>query len=225
MAKKKSLQKLTEIEVLDSPTQVREYLTANPKDYEKILDNLEERYADTFKNKLGKEHDIFEMVMECYRVKGYKDQELKMRNITYETNHALISACAHNYINANRIFPTIQSIAEETGLSRTTIYSHLSQGLGHKYNKLVTGKLEYMTLSALGALYHIGTNDRNANALKAFIELSGAVTKVSSNTVNNYIQINNLKLSVDEFEQLPKKTILEIENLITKMNTSEIINY
>ncbi len=56
---------------------------------------------------------------------------------------------------------------------------------------MVRGKIEYMVSSALSNLYLIGVEDRNSNALKAFIELSGAVKKGSSNTVNNHIKINN----------------------------------
>jgi len=79
----------------------------------------------------------------------------------------------------------MSTIQEETGLSRTTIHNHLKDGLLSKDNSLVKGKLEYMVSQALAQLYLIGVEDSNANALKAFIELSGAVNKVSSNTVNN----------------------------------------
>jgi len=72
-----------------------------------------------------------------------------------------------------------------------------------------------MASSALYKLYLIGVEDRNSNALKAFIELSGAVTK-GSNTVTNYIQINNLKLSTEEFNRLPQDVILEIEQVISQ---------
>jgi len=52
--------------------------------------------------------------------------------------------------------------------------------------------------------------------MKAFIELSGVVNNRSSKTVNNYIQINNLKLSTEEFNQLPEDVILEVEQVISK---------
>ena len=73
-----------------------------------------------------------------------------------------------------------------------------------------------MTSSALATLYYIGVNDSNASALKHFIELSGAINKSSSNTVNNYIQINNLKITREQFEQLPEDVILEVEQVISK---------
>ena len=200
--KKKSLQKLTDIENLKTPEKLTEYLTKNPNDWRMVMDNLQERINDTYQNKKGKEYALENLVVACQQFKNIEDAETDVRNTTYETNHSFITNCLHNYIIKHRCFPTMQTIANETGLSRTTIYKHLSDGIGNKYNRLVLGKLEYMTSSALASLYHIGINDRNATALKNFIELAGNV-KTSTSTINNYIQINNLKLSKEEFEKLP----------------------
>lgn len=72
-----------------------------------------------------------------------------------------------------------------------------------------------MANQALTTLYLIGIEERSTSALKAFIELSGATNK-TTNTINNYIQINNLKLSKEDFNQLPPETLTEIERLISK---------
>lgn len=73
-----------------------------------------------------------------------------------------------------------------------------------------------MIPKALEKLYMIGVMDNNASALKQFIELSGYKSNKNETNINNYIQINNLKLSREEFDNLPKETILEVEELISK---------
>lgn len=142
-----------------------------------------------------------------------------VRNATYETNHTIIGSFIHNYICEYRFFPSIMTIKKETGLSRQTIYRHINNGFTDKFNIVVRGKIEYMIPKALEKLYLIGVRDNNATALKHFIELSGFTSKINTTNVNNYIQINNLKLSKEEFNQLPNQILLEIEKLIKDTQT------
>ena len=139
----------------------------------------------------------------------YKDEKNieDLRNSTYEANNRKITNCIHNYILKNRSFPVQAEIIEATKLSRQTIYNHLKDGINTKHNKLIKGANEVMSLSALSNLYLIGIEDRNASALKHFIQLSGIVTNNTTN-VNNYIQINNLKITNEDFNKLPKETII-----------------
>jgi len=216
MAKTKSLQKVTDIEKVKTKKQMQEFLELNPKAKDKMWDSLLDRMNKTYGEKLGNESDIMNLIEEFYLItKGANNKEIvEMKNLTYETNHSLITSYIHNYIIENRCFPTVQYIKEDTGLSRTTVYKHLDAGLKSKYNKLVNGKMELMTTKAMEKLYLIGIQDNNATALKSFIELAGVTAK--NNTTNNYIQINNLKISKDDFNQLPTETILEIEMLISE---------
>ena len=210
MAKKKSLQKLTEIENLKTVKAVKEFLNNNPEKLEEVREDLYKRLNDTYTNKLGKEELITVMLEVC---DDLQEKEGTIRNVTYEYNHSLITGQIHNLVLKNKAFPTTQLIAEETGLSRQTVYNHL-KGSFDKYNSLIKGKADYMANQALTTLYLIGIEERSPSALKAFIELSGA-TKKPPNTINNYIQINNLKLSKEDFNKLPNTTLSEIEKIIT----------
>ena len=138
-----------------------------------------------------------------------------LRNTTYEANNKKITSFMHNYLLENRNFPNQNEIIENTKLSRQTIYNHLKDGINAKHNKLLRGANEIMTNSALSKLYLIGIQDNNASALKHFIQLSG-VTNNSTTNVNNYIQINNLKISNEDFNNLPRETIIEIEAIVSK---------
>tara|TARA_B100000780_G_C21122271_1_gene454702 strand:+ start:3059 stop:3673 length:615 start_codon:yes stop_codon:yes gene_type:complete len=204
MKKEKSLQEFTEIENLKTVKQTKEYLKKYPEKRIKIWDNISERIKDSCANNLGKEYILTNMLAVIYKdEKNIED----LRNSTYEANNRKITNCIHNYILKNRSFPVQAEIIEATKLSRQTIYNHLKDGINTKHNKLIKGANEVMSLSALSNLYLIGIEDRNASALKHFIQLSGIVTNNTTN-VNNYIQINNLKITNEDFNKLPKETII-----------------
>ena len=215
MAKKKSAQKLTVFDGLGTTEEVADYLEKNPKKYSQLKKYYHTKFHESYSEKNGLEYKYTKLIIACYEFNANDFETEKFRNITYEGNHSIISRCIHNYIVNNRCFPHIGTISHETKLSRTTIYKHLNDGLYSKDSGMVRGKIEYMVSSALSNLYLIGVEDRNANALKAFIELSGAVIK-RPGTVNNYIQINNLKITREQFEQLPEDVILEVEQVISK---------
>ena len=216
MAKKKRGQELTLFEGFDNTTNIVKYLEKHPTKCDELTKHYLRKINDTIINKKGLDRKYLNLALACYEFKNDAKGAERVRNITYEGNHRIITACIHNHLTANRCFPIIESISKETGLSRTTIYNHLKDGLLSKDNALVKGKLEYMVSQALSQLYLIGVEDSNANALKHFIELSGAINKSSFNTVNNYIQINNLKITREQFEQLPEDVILEVEQVISK---------
>ncbi|WP_028873700.1 hypothetical protein [Psychroserpens burtonensis] len=212
MKKEKSLQKLTDIEDLNSIKDVENYLVENPDSKKQLRKSLLNRLGENYLDKSGKEFVLVEMLTSVLDDQNKKDE---IRNITYEYNHTLITSFIHNYVLENRCFPVMTHIQTETKLSRQTIYNHLKNGISDKRNTLVKGKNEIMAMQALQKLYLIGIEDRNASALKHFIQLSGVANSNTAN-VNNYIQINNLKISNEDFDKLPKQDILEIECIVSK---------
>lgn len=216
MEKKKSLQKVTDIGKLKTVKDIKTFVKDNPERSNEVLEKLQALLNKSYADKLGLEHDIIELVSKCYLLMNDENSSTFVRNATYETNHIIIGSFIHNYIYENRYFPSIMTIKDETGLSRRTIYNHINNGFSDELNSVVKGKINYMIPKALEKLYLIGIRDNNVTALKHFIELSGFTSEKNTTNVNNYIQINNLKLSRDEFNQLPNETILEIETLISK---------
>jgi len=214
MTKKKSLQKFTDIEKLNTVRDIRGFVKNNPERASEVTEKLQDLLNESYKEKLGLEYEIVELITKCYSLMNKKEIAILIRNATYETNHTIIATCIHNYICNNRCFPSIMTIKEETGLSRPTIYGHIKNGFSHNLNSIVKGKIDYMIPKALEKLYFIGIQDNNATALKHFIELSGYTSDKRTN-INNYIQINNLKLSKEEFDQLPSETILEVEKIVS----------
>ncbi len=218
MTNKKSLQKITDIEDLKTVKQTKEYLVENPDAKSDLWDSLTNRISENFAEELGNDFNLTNML-----IATLDDEKVieDVRNTTYDANHRVITSYIHNYILENRCFPSMSQIKSGTKLSRQTIYNHLKDGINSKHNKLVKGANEIMSLSALSKLYLIGIEDRNASALKHFIQLSGVVNN-NTTSVNNFIQINNLKISNEDFNNLPQDDILEIESIVSKSMQNKV---
>jgi DNA-binding phage protein len=213
MTKQKSLQRFTDLEKLNTIKEVKEYLSNNPNSIDDIYDSLKNRISESYYNGLGKEYQLIEMLVS---ILGNQNKINDIRNTTYETNHSIITSFIHNYLLEYRTFPTMSTITEKTNLSRQTVYNHLNNGFLDKHNKLVRGKIEVMSIDALQKLYLIGIQDNNPTALKHFIQLSGLVSNNNTMQVNNYIQVNSLKISTEDISRLPQQDILEIEKIVSK---------
>ena len=218
MENEKSLKKFTDFEKIDTCKKVRSYLEKYPESKEEIADFLLDKLNVSLNKKDGKE-GLYNMLLgHVMRDEDDKEALLFFRNQTYEINRDTICTFIHNNILEYGRFPSISVIADGTKLSRTTIYKHFKSGAMSKYGKTARGKMEYMATLALEKLYLVGIQDRNVSALKSFIELSGAINKPPSQKVNNYIQINNVKLSQEDIKELPHDVVAEIEQLLKRKN-------
>lgn len=215
---KKELQKVTEFENIKTVDDGKKFIEENPEVLLELRNKAVEKLNESFKDGNGKEYRWTELAVRCMELLGDNDYVTKLRNVTYESNYATIVRVIHNYILENRGFPTANMIAEISGLSRQTVYRHLRNDFKGRYDTLIKGRHQIMANKALEHLYYLGVQEDNAGALKSFIEFTGNGNK--GNTTNNYIQINNLQLTKEEFEQLPDEVILGIENLISQFKQS-----
>lgn len=213
MKNKKTLQKLTDYKNLNSLSELKKYLKLYPNKKVDIIENIRVRLIDSYKNEEKNEYNLTEMYVSLIENKELKKD---IRNTTYEVNHSIITSFMNNYILEYKQFPTMSVIAEQVHLSRQTIYNHFNNGLMTINNRLLKGKNEIMSLKALEKLYLIGIEKNNPIALKYFIQLTGMVSNNNSMQVNNYIQVNNLKISNEDIKRLPVEDILQIEKIISK---------
>jgi len=216
MKNKKTLQKLTDYKNINSLPELKKYLKLYPNKKVDIRENIQKRLIDSYKNEEKNEYNLTEMYLSLIENKELKKD---IRNTTYEVNHSIITSFMHNYILENRQFPTMSIISEKINLSRQTIYNHLNNGLTSITNHLLKGKNEIMSAKALEKLYLIGIEKNNPMALKYFIQLTGMVSNNSKMQVNNYIQVNNLKISNEDIKRLPIEDILQIEKIVSKTLT------
>ena len=207
--KVEDLQKITK---LNSVTELNNYIKLHPEDKEPICINLQERIGAVYNGDNDEcDYNLIQMLIAIIPDEPTKQD---MRNTTFETNHFLITGTIHNHIMENKAFPTMSQLAQELNLSRQTIYNHLKDGLYHSNNDLVVKKQELMMSKAMERLYYIGIEESNPTALKDFIKLQQKES--SSSIINNYIQINNLKISTDEIQNLPIDDLMQIEAIIQK---------
>ena len=207
---------MTDYKNINSLPELKKYLKLYPNKKVDIRENIQKRLIDSYKNEEKNEYNLTEMYLSLIENKELKKD---IRNTTYEVNHSIITSFMHNYILENRQFPTMSIISEKINLSRQTIYNHLNNGLTSITNHLLKGKNEIMSAKALEKLYLIGIEKNNPMALKYFIQLTGMVSNNSKMQVNNYIQVNNLKISNEDIKRLPIEDILQIEKIVSKTLT------
>lgn len=213
----KSLQNFTDFEEIKNAQDVKDFLEKQPEEVDDLLSYFQKKINQSYTEKSGKESDIANMMVACYRELDEPNEVNYVRNITYEINHTLISSFIHNYVLNNNCFPTTNVIMDKTGLSRQTVYNHLKTGLMNQYRTLIKGKTEYMVTSALERLYSLGIQG-DVSALKSYIQLAGQNNCI----VNNYIQINNIKIEESMLKNLPEEKLNEIINIIN--SESKTIN-
>ncbi len=130
-------------------------------------------------------------------------------NFTYQTNHKKIFNCINDAILKYRDMPTVTYVARETGLSRTTVHKHLNDEKEKGAGGDDMQQLRMLKSNAIKNLYKFGVEDRNPVALRSFVHLIDPKTK--GMVTNNYVQVNNLKISQEDILTLPQGLLKEIE--------------
>jgi len=212
-APKKGLQKLPNestavLELLKGATITKEQLNQlNRSQVEELNQQLTERF-NTAATALEKEK-LWQLI------EPIATEQTK--NDYWEANHQSISAALSNYINTNHTLPTKTALSGLTGLSRQTIHKHFKeykQAGGFKFQQEA---FELLTNNLLARLYGFACSG-NVQAAKLFLELSGVLAPTAktttTNTTNNFIQINNTLFSLESLKQLSPERLAEVEKLL-----------
>tara|TARA_B110000114_G_C14980144_1_gene352113 strand:- start:154 stop:867 length:714 start_codon:yes stop_codon:yes gene_type:complete len=215
--KEKTLPKLTDFNTIKNVRNLTIHLKQFPEDWSDIFNNIQFRYNEIRLGKSNENDKVLEDML-CFLMEKEKSKESakEIRNITYELNHTTISNYIHNYVIENNNFPTIIGISDDTNLSRQTVYNHINNGLLQENRSLVNKRSEYMINTAIEKLFIIGIKDKNIKALSQFLNFSTKGT--NSSNINNYIQINNIKISTEDFNNLPPETMIQIEEILSSRN-------
>jgi hypothetical protein len=131
-------------------------------------------------------------------------------------NHSRISGAVSRYMRENGVMPAQNIIARQTGLSRQTVAKHFAAYQRHPERAAEMEQFKLMAPNVLANVFKHALNG-DMRAARLYFEMVGA-NKQQSNTVineqNNYIQINNTKLSQQNLEQLSPEQLSQIENII-----------
>ncbi len=136
----------------------------------------------------------------------------------WEYNHSLINSAVSRYMRENGVMPAKNVIARQTGLSRQTVAKHFSAYKRHPEFTAEMEQFKFMAPNVLANVFKYALNG-DMRAARLYFQMVGATQAQPAGTVineqNNYIQINNTKLSQQNLEQLSAEQLNQIENIIT----------
>jgi hypothetical protein len=136
--------------------------------------------------------------------------------LQFQRNQNTIKKALDAYISAHGKMPTSTTLAKLTGLSRPTIHPHLKEGLLNARFKEELAKLKLLSTDLFAKLYQMA-QEGDKQAIKMIMDIIlGSSQKMQTNTQNNYIQVNNLRIQNENFDRLTLKTKKRIERLIRK---------
>lgn len=141
-----------------------------------------------------------------------------VKNQLWESNHATITYTISSLIQEYGRMPSKNEIALNTKLSRQTVHKHLKEFSNHAFYKEELQQFKYASVKILARLYKYAMNG-DVKACKVYLDMVGFKNDsidsgITSNTQNNFIQINNTILNQENLSKLNQSQIIEIENIL-----------
>ncbi len=200
--------------------------TLNPKNLKKVeeinnrikelYDAISEAYSNKNQYNIDESIKVFFEYLDSMNIPKDNDFYIQMRNHTWQNNHLKVIASMSKLMQKSNRMPTTTEISEDSGLSEETIYKHLREFKEHDLHKHETEKYKFMVHLMLTTVYNLGIQG-DIKACKVYLEYfkDQASPKPLAFEQNNYIQINNMKITPDEIQSLPIATLQKIERLIS----------
>jgi DNA-binding phage protein len=178
--------------------------------------NLVRGLNEAYKSNNGREVDnAIQQLLEYLEQTVTKEHSVyvEMKNYTWQRNHLKIIATICTLMQTLNRMPSNTEISQNAGLSEETIYKHLRE---FKANELYTHeaqKFQLMVHKVLTTVHNLAVQG-DIRACKVFLDYHTPSTNKTKIEQTNYVQINNLKITPTEIEQLPIETLTKIEDLI-----------
>lgn len=104
---------------------------------------------------------------------------------------------------------TMQSIADEIGVNRTTIYSWIGRpDFKREYNNMVISETKSQLSGVLQSMVDAAVQDRSAAAAKIILEANEVLGKKEDNKIeinNNTVDFTELRAKIEELRQEENK--------------------
>lgn len=209
--KEESLQKFTESDckkILQSPL-TDEFLEGMPEEDRDFLFAYLNKEINVLK---GEELDKLWMNVEPIAAQSSKNQ-------MWERNHMKITFATGKLMTECGRMPTPGEIADETKLSRVTVSKHLK---GYKSSPIYQQQIDqfiFMRDKVLAKVYKFAV-EGNMKAAKLFLEYTGGNGSQGNtyNTQNNYIQVNDYRITQEAVKQLTPDQIKQIEGILKSVS-------
>jgi len=141
------------------------------------------------------------------------------RNRQWEYNHIQITWAISTLMQEGGRMPTGLEIAKKAELSRQTVHKHLKEYAGDERYLETVEQFRFMSAKVLARVFSYAVNG-DIRAAKLYFEVAGNMGKPMpaptpvTNTQNNYIQVNQIRLSQESIEQLPAEQLGQLERLL-----------
>lgn len=159
--------------------------------------------------------------------KSYGDEEEKLltqideiipvetKNQIWEQNHVTITTAISEYIEDYGRMPAKNWIVKKTKLSRNTIYKHLKNFDSSPFYADEIQKFKFMADRVLSKVFKVAISG-DTKAARLYFEVLGMMGGVNPviRTQNNYLQINNTKLSQETIKLLSEDQLNQIETVL-----------
>lgn len=144
------------------------------------------------------------------------------KNQLWENNHYQIISAITKYIEEYGRMPTKNRISEDTGLSRQTIHKHLKNYSEHPLFAEQLKQFRFMADRVLAKVIKAASLG-DMKAARLYFDVMGIYGNQSGinttiNTQNNYIQINQTKLSQEIVQQLTPDQLNQIEAVLQSVS-------
>jgi predicted transcriptional regulator len=213
--KEKSLQKLTDKEIRVQALLKQERITLEdireqfPKEERTDVLRL---LLKTSSELQGEEHDQF-----YQKIEDIVPPEGKNR--LWEYNHNQITWAIAILMQEGGRMPTGYEIAKKAGLSRQTVHKHLKEYTKDERYLEKAEQFRFMSSKVLARVYTFAVNG-DMRAARLYFDVVGNLGKPPSgpsavtNTQNNYIQVNQIRLIQQTIEQLSEEQLNQIEAML-----------
>lgn len=181
--------------------------------------HLNEYIDKTLQNKLDTLPDATTVLFNEIKDRGNgaygiaKPKNTKDRNYTWQAHHRLITEYIERVLEGLHRLPTAKEIAKELKLSRVTVHNHLKEYKNNPAHELERGMMNLMADKILLAALRMG-NDFMATPLDMKNAL--ACFKMMNPTATPDIVINNIKIEISVFNNLPENKKTQILEILTK---------
>jgi len=173
------------------------------------LNNRERVYFSNTCNKLLKKLTGSQREMFLAKIAPVMAPEFK--GDIWEYNQLVITEAIGDYMRQYGIMPTASHIADETGLCRQTVATHLKEYKRRPEFAAQADQFKFMAPQVLANVFKFAVRG-DMRAAKLYFEMIG--TKNPDVTHNNYIQINNTILSQENLTRLTTEQLNQIEGII-----------
>ena len=157
----------------------------------------------------------FKCILEIFKTLEHSEYDKSLPTLK-DHNRLLILQAMNRYAVTCCVMPTVSQLSRETGITRPTIYSHLEE---ISEETLTENKQKFQILidRARMALYQIGMKGET-KALTAFLKYT---IPALNSPKNNYIQINNTKIDIQQINALPIEKKKDLERVISNYLNDE----